>query len=80
MILLHPAPRNLKEFVWQLSIEILLKQGIRSGGVTVHGCQNETMDFSEGIRDGGPLFIGMFALVTRRHSEVTIGPKQTPPT
>jgi len=29
------------------------------------------MDFPQGIRESGPLF--MFALVTHQHSEVTIG-------
>jgi hypothetical protein len=71
LLRLHPASRNFKEFVRQLSIELLLKQGVRSGGVTIRGFQNEMMDFPQGIRESGPLF--MFALVTHRHSEVTIG-------
>jgi len=78
LLLLHPAPRNSEQFLWQFSIEILLKQGIRIGGVAIHGFQNETMNFSEGIRESGALFIETF--VAHRHSEVTIGQKQTPPT
>jgi len=64
LLLLHPAPRNSEQFVRQLSFEILLKQGIRSGGVTIHGFQNEMMDFPKGIRESGPLFIETLAFVT----------------
>src|SRR5262245_16828500 len=56
LLRLHPTSRNSKEFIRQLSIEILLKQGVRSGGVTIHGFQNEMMDFPQGIRESGPLF------------------------
>jgi hypothetical protein len=65
LLILHPAPRNSEQFIRQLSIEILLKQGIRSGRVTIRSFQNETMDFPEGIREGVPLFIDTFALITR---------------
>jgi hypothetical protein len=68
LLFLHPASRNSEQFVRQLSIEILPKCGVRCGGVTVHGFQNETMDFSEGIHERRPLFsLVFYALTLVRH-------------
>src|SRR5262245_15354590 len=35
LFLLHPASRNTKQLVRQLSVEKFLKQDVRSGGVTI---------------------------------------------
>jgi hypothetical protein len=67
LLLLYPALRNSKQFIRQLSIEILLKCRVRCIGVTIHGLQNKTIDFSEGIHERRPLFIYALALVRDPH-------------
>ena len=60
-------------------MEIFPKCGVRCGGVTIHGLQNETIDFSEGTHEWRPLFMYALALVRDLHLKSPIEPKQTPP-